>query len=57
MSDKLLTIQSAFLDKLQHGDCVMANRGFPLEEEMAARGAVRIFLFLQEERNSCLQRK
>ena len=40
VSDKLLTIQSGFSDKLQHGDCVLADRGFPLEEVMAARGAV-----------------
>ena len=44
-SDKLLTMQTGFLDKLQHGDFVLADRGSLLEEEMAAKGAVLNILY------------
>ena len=39
-SDKEITNQSRFLDKLTHGDCVLADRGFLIEEELATRGTV-----------------
>ena len=39
-SDKEITLKSGFLDKLTHGDCVLADRGFLVEEELATRGAV-----------------
>ena len=39
-SDKEITLKSGFLDKLPHGDCVLADRGFLVEEEMATRRAV-----------------
>ena len=38
-SDKEITLKSGFLDKLTHGDCVLADRGFLVEEELATRGA------------------
>ena len=45
-SDKEITISSGFLDKVVHGDCVLADRGFLIEEELATRGAVlRIHAF------------
>ena len=45
-SDKEITLKSGFLDKLTHGDCVLADRGFLVEEELATRGAVlRILVF------------
>ena len=39
-SDKEITLKSGFLEKLTHGDCVLADRGFLVEEELATRGAV-----------------
>ena len=39
-SDKLITLNSGFLDMLSPGDCVLADRGFLVEEELATVGAV-----------------
>ena len=39
-SDKKITLNSGFLDKVTFGDCVLADRGFLIEEELATRGAV-----------------
>ena len=39
-SDKEITLKSGFLDKLTHGDCVLADQGFLVEEELATRGAL-----------------
>lgn len=39
ISDKEITTQSGFLDKLQHGDCILADRGFTIAQELATRGA------------------
>jgi hypothetical protein len=39
-SDKEITIISGFLDKLRHGDCILADRGFTIESELATRGAI-----------------
>ena len=38
--DKEITLNSAFLDKVTIGDCVLADRGFLIKEELATRGAV-----------------
>lgn len=38
-SDKFVTENCGFLDKLQMGDAVMADRGFLIEEEIKRRGA------------------
>nr|XP_047129323.1 uncharacterized protein LOC124809319 [Hydra vulgaris] len=40
VSDKKITLKSGFLDKIIHGDCVLADRGFLIEEELATKGAV-----------------
>ena len=40
VSDKIITIESGFLDFLENGDFVLADRGFLIEDELAARGAV-----------------
>jgi hypothetical protein len=37
-SDKQITLADGLLDKLDHGDMVMADRGFLIEEELAVRG-------------------
>jgi hypothetical protein len=38
-SDKHIVLQSGYLDHIQRGDLVLADRGFLIEEEMAIRGA------------------
>lgn len=38
-SDKLITQKSGFLNNLEYGDQVLADRGFLIEEELASRGA------------------
>ena len=39
-SDNKITLNSGFLDKVTFDDCVLADRGFLIEEELATRGAV-----------------
>ena len=39
VSDKQITIDSGFLKKLHPGDCVLADRGFLIEDELAKHGA------------------
>lgn len=38
-SDKKITSDSGFLDLLDKGDLVMADRGFPIQEDLLLRGA------------------
>jgi hypothetical protein len=38
-SDKIISIQSGYLDFIQHGDIVLADRGFLIADEIASRGA------------------
>ena len=38
-SDKHIVLQSGYLDHIQRGDLVLADRGFLIVEEMAIRGA------------------
>lgn len=39
VSDKQVEIDSGILNNLKHGDLILADRGFPLEEVVASRGA------------------
>ena len=39
VSDKYLTAQSGFLHHLQHGDLVLADRGFDIADDLALHGA------------------
>jgi hypothetical protein len=38
-SDKVITHRSGYLDFINHGDVVMADRGFLITDELASRGA------------------
>ena len=38
-SDKGITLKSRFLDYLQHGDCILADRELTIAEELASCGA------------------
>ena len=38
-SDKLITQKSGFLNNLEYGDQVLADRGFLIQEELVSRGA------------------
>ena len=40
VSDKEITLKSGCLNKLTHGDCALADRGFSVEEGLATRRAV-----------------
>ena len=40
VSDKQITIESGFLNQLRIGDCILADRGFLIQEELSVRGAV-----------------
>ena len=53
ISDKELTRQSGFLDLLESGDSVMADRGFDIEDDLILRGLhLNIPPFLREKSNS-----
>lgn len=41
-SDKVITQRSGYLDKLEHGDQVLADRGFLISEELASHGATLV---------------
>ena len=41
-SDKVITKKSVFLDMLEHGSVVLADRGFLIGEELAACGAALV---------------
>ena len=38
VSDKEITQKCGFLDKLEYGDCVLADRGFNVADDLAVRG-------------------
>lgn len=40
VSDKQITIESGFIEKLEVGDCILAHRGFNFKEELAVKGAI-----------------
>ena len=40
VSDKEITLNSGFLDKVTFGDCVLADRGFLIEEKLGTRGEI-----------------
>lgn len=40
VSDKEITMKSGFMEKLETGNVILADRGFQLSEEFATRGAI-----------------
>ncbi|EFX71370.1 hypothetical protein DAPPUDRAFT_227966 [Daphnia pulex] len=51
VSDKQVVIDSGILNNLKHGDLILADRGFPLEEVVASRGAQFMVPAFMKERN------
>ena len=52
-----ITLKSSFLDKLTHGDCVLADRGFLVDEELETKGEQYFsYPHLQEGKNKDCQR-
>ncbi len=39
MSDKVITKESGFLDNIEYGDVILADRGFNIHDELALIGA------------------
>ena len=39
MSDKVITQECGFLDHIEPGDVILADRGFNISDELAIRGA------------------
>lgn len=54
-SDKEITVQSGFLDKLQPGDQVMADKGFNLIDELSSVGAELIRPAFLDKKGSSLK--
>ena len=51
-SDKMITSKCGFLDKVSHGDLVLADRGFDIAEDLGLRGAsLAIPAFTKENLN------
>ncbi len=51
ISDVHLTCRSGFLDMLEPGDHIMADRGFTISDEVTARGAqLKMPVFLQSRK-------
>ena len=40
VSDKQITIESGFLEKIEHGDQILADRGFTVDKEIATQGGI-----------------
>ena len=55
MSDKQITKESGFFNKVSMGDCILADRGFNIKEELSALGAtLKIPSFMKGKKNSFL---
>ena len=50
VSDNEITLKSRFLDYLQHGDCILADLGFTIAEELASCGATLKIPHLAKEK-------
>ena len=52
VSGKMITLNSGFLEMVSHGDCILADCGFLIEEELATHGAVLRIPALTQGKNS-----
>ena len=52
ISDKEITIQSGFLDIVQPGDVILADRGFNIHELLAKKGARLVIPPFLEKRDA-----
>ena len=51
ISDKEITLRSGLVEKLKYGDCIMADRGFNIQEMLASKGvSVNVPPFMNESR-------
>ena len=48
----MITLNSGFLEMVLHGDCILADCGFLIEEELATHGAVLRIPALTQGKNS-----
>ena len=56
-SDKMITLNSGFLEIVSHGDCILADRNILIEEELATHGAIlRIPTFTQGKKKQLTTR-
>ncbi|CAC5418439.1 unnamed protein product [Mytilus coruscus] len=56
-SDKVITQRSGYLDKLEHGDQVLADRGFLIAEELASRNASLVIPAFTREKSQLSARE
>ena len=57
VSDKEITVKSGFLELIEHGDQVLADRGFTVEEEVASVGGILEIPSFTKGKNSCLVKR
>jgi hypothetical protein len=52
VSDKAITQRSGYLDMLQYGDVILADRGFHIDEDVAAHHATLVIPAFTRGKNS-----
>jgi len=57
VSDKEITLKSGFLNHIENGDQVLADRGFTVAEEIACKGGVLVIPFFTKGKNQLSSRE